>query len=141
MWIEIKNQADVESLMTEFGEFHDSCLRDIYISTKDYVDEKLAIHFENKIIGTLLFQRQFRKNTVLELKFENIDRFNFNPTPENYDGVIDCATFKKVGDLFYWADIEDWAIGDEDAHWISASKVFWRYRPELVGNISRLKEE
>jgi len=141
MWTEIISEIDIVNLMTEYGEFHDSCLRDIYISTKDFVDEKLTMHFENKIIGSLLFQRQFDKDTVLELKFENIDRFNFNPAPENYNGVIYGATFKKVGNLFYWSDIEDWEIGDEDAHWISASKVFWRYRPELRGNVIRLKEE
>ena len=140
MWKEIITEADVEALMNDYGYFHDSCLRDIYISTREYVDVRLAMHFENKTTGILLFQRQFDKNTVLELKFENIDRFNFNPLGPEYYGVIYDATFKKVGSLFYWADTEDWEVEDQDATWISSSKVYFRYRPELRGNIFRLRE-
>lgn len=141
MWKEIITEADIEALMNDYGYFHDSCLRDVYISTREYVDERLAMHFDNKTTGVLLFQRQFDKNTVLELKFENIDRFNFNPPGLEYYGVIDEATFKKVGDLFYWADIGDWEAEDPDATWISASKVYFRYRPELRGNILRLRAD
>lgn len=141
MWKEFKTEADIDSLMTDYGYFHDSCLRDIYITTREFVDEKLAMHFENKIVGTLLFQRQYEKNTVLELKFENVVRFNFNPLPEAYNGVIYDATFIKINDLFYWSDSEEWEVGDTDANWMSAKSVYWRYRPELRGNVNRLKEE
>ena len=65
MWMEIKTEADIELLMTEFEKFHDSCLRDVYILTKEFVDEKLSMHFENKIIATLLFQRQFENNQTI----------------------------------------------------------------------------
>ncbi|KAA9333602.1 hypothetical protein [Adhaeribacter soli] len=140
MWKEIKTEAEIEQLLQSYGSFHDSCLRDLHISTREYVDEKLAMGFDNKNIATLLFQRQFATNPVLELKFEDVDRLNFNPLGPEYYGIIYEATFKKVKDLFYWANEPDWEIGDEDANWISAKKVYWRYRPELIGNVTRLKE-
>ncbi len=126
--------------MNVYGSFHDSCLRDVHISTREFVDEELAMSFDNIITGTLLFQRQFKNNPVLELKFEDINRFNFNPAGL-YDGVIYEASFKKVNDLFYWSDEMDWEIGDVEANWISANKVLWRFRPELIGNVTRLKPE
>ena len=56
MWKEIKTEDDIEELLKSFGDFHDSCLRDLYISTREYVDEKLAMSFENRNIGTLLLK-------------------------------------------------------------------------------------
>ncbi|MFC5268996.1 hypothetical protein [Adhaeribacter terreus] len=140
MWTEIKSDADLEWLLKLYASFHDSCLRDLHISTKEFVDEERAMSFDNKNVATLLFQRQAKENPVLELKFEDVERFNFNP-PEMYGGVIFEATFKKENDLYYWSDEDYWGIGDNEANWISAKKVFWRLRPELLGNISRLKPE
>ena len=141
MWTEIKNQMDIDNLLNLYGYFHDSCLRDIYISTQEFVDEKRAMHFENILTATLLFQRQFKDNTVLELKFEYVDGFNYVPLKDNYTNVILDATLKTENEFFYWADFQDWEIGDNDSIWISGKKLFWRLRPELIGNIKRLNDE
>lgn len=141
MWVEIKDQTDIDKLLDSFGYFHDSCLRDIYISTREFVDEKLAMHIDNRLIGLLLFQRQFEPNAVLELKFEEIERFNFLPFNETENAVIYDTTLIIKNGLFYWADFADWEIGDNESIWISGKKLFWRFRPELTGNIKRLKEE
>lgn len=66
MWTEVLNDADIENLKILFGDFHDSCIRDIYLSTSEFVDEKRAMHFSNKLIASLLFQRPFKSNAVLE---------------------------------------------------------------------------
>jgi hypothetical protein len=68
MWTEIKDNSDIDKLMNAYGFFHDSCLRDIYITTREFVDNNLAMHFDNKLSATLLFQRQFGPNTVIELQ-------------------------------------------------------------------------
>jgi hypothetical protein len=141
MWTEIKEQSDIDKLMELYGNFHDSCLRDIYISTREFIDEKLAIHFENKLTASLLFQRQFRQTTVLELKFEDLEQFNFRPFDETTSAVIYEATLMTTNGLFYWADFADWTIGDNDSIWISGKKLFWRLRPDLIGNIKRLSNE
>ena len=138
MWTEINDQSDIDNLLDLFGYFHDSCLRDIYISTREFVDEKLAMHFDNKLTASLLFQRQFQPTSVLELKFEDIKQFNFRPLDETEFSVINDATLLTRDGLFYWSDFADWEIGDNDSIWISGKKLFWRIRPELIGNIKRL---
>ena len=138
MWTEIKSKVDIERLLDVYGNFHDSCLRDVYISTREFVDEKLAMHFDNKLTASLLFQRQFGPNAVIELKFEDIERFNFLPFNETENAVIYDATLKIENELFYWADFAGWEIGDNDSIWISGKKLFWRFRPEFIGNIKRL---
>jgi hypothetical protein len=141
MWTEIKEQSDIDKIMELYGNFHDSCLRDIYISTREFVDEKRAMHFDNKLTASLLFQRQFKQNTVLELKFEDIDHFNFNPLDKGEYAVILDATLITKSGLFYWADFAGWEIGDNEAIWISGKKLFWRLRPELIGNLKRINDE
>lgn len=141
MWREIKDQNDINNLLNLFGNFQDSCLREIYISTKEFIDEKLEMHFDNKLTVLLLFQRQYRPNNIIELKFEDIKHFNFKPFEENENPVIYDATLMIINGLFYWADSADWKIGDNDSIWINGKKVFWRERPELIGNIKRIKIE
>ena len=141
MWNEIKDNTDIDNLVKSYGFFHDSCLRDIYISTREFVDHKLAMHFDNKLTATLLFQRQFKPNSVLELRFDNIEQFNFRPFSETEDAVIYDACLIMVDGLFYWADFADWKIGDNDSIWINGQKLFWRFRPELIGNVKRVNAE
>lgn len=138
MWTEIKDEKDIQSLMTSFGGFHDSCLRDVYISTGDYVDENLAMNLENKTIASLLFQRQFKPDTVLELKFYEVQQFNYKVVTSNYNAVIYDVTLKIENGLIYWADDEEWEINDHDCVWISGKKMFWRTRPELIGQVHRV---
>lgn len=140
MWTEIKDQSDIDNLMELYGYFHDSCLRDVYISTREFIDEKLAMHFDNKLTVSFLFQRQFKPTSVIELKFEDIGQFNFQPFDETTFSVIYDATLKQTNGLFYWADSAEWEIGDNDSIWISGKRLFWRSKPEFIGNIKRLNE-
>ena len=140
MWTEIIDQAGIDELMRMFGNFHDSCIRDIYLSTQEFVDDKGAMHFENVLTASLLFQRQFKENGNLELKFEFVDQLNYNPLKDNYTNVLYDATLKFHEGLFYWSDDRDWKIGDNDAIWISGKRLFWQLRPDLTGDLQRLKE-
>jgi hypothetical protein len=140
MWRKIVTEADVQGLMNDYGGFHDSCLRDIHINTTAHVDEARSMHFANPLVFTLLFQRQSLANRILEMKFEGVTGFDLNPVGDGEAGVILGATFKKEGDLVTWADEQDWERGDEGVLWISAKSVHWRYRPELVGNVTRLNQ-
>ncbi|MDB5208010.1 MAG: hypothetical protein JWR72_3085 [Flavisolibacter sp.] len=56
-WTEIIEQADIDILVSLYGFLHDSCLRDIYISTREFVDKKLAMHFDNKLTASLFFSK------------------------------------------------------------------------------------
>lgn len=138
MWTEIKDQTDIDKLLDFYSYFQDSCIRDIYISTMEFVDEKHDMHFDNTLSASLLFQREFGPLYVLELKFEEIERFNFRPFKEMEKVAIYEVTLLTTNGLFYWADDVDWKMGDNDSIWISGKKLFWRLRPELIGNINRM---
>ena len=140
MWTEISSNNDIQYLLESYGYFHDSCLRDVYISTMEFVDEKRAMHFSNTLTATLLFQRQTYKNDILELRFDDLVYLNYNPLKDNYTNVLLDASLKLLEGKFFWADHQDWEVGDNDAVWISGKKLFWRYRPELIGNIRRVNE-
>lgn len=141
MWTEIKEQSDIDKVMELYGNFHDSCLRDVYISTREFIDEERAMHFSNKLTALLLFQSQFTQNTVLELKFEDIECFNFYPVENDGYSIIFDATLIAKNGLFYWADFAGWEIGNNKAIWISGKRLFWRLQPELIGNIKRISDE
>ena len=139
-WKEIKDDNDIKTLMKLYGNFHDGCLREIHIVTIESVDSRLSMSFDGSLTATLLFQRQYRNPTVIELKFVNVGQFNFNPPGPTYNSVIYDATFKKVDNLFYWASEDNWELGDNDAVWISGEKVHWRERPELIGKVNRISD-
>jgi hypothetical protein len=88
--------------------------------------------------ATLLFQRQYKNLPVIELKFDNVDQFNYNPLEQGSYAVILDATFIKTDGLFYWADEDNWKIVDNEAVWISGERVYWRERPELLGQVNRM---
>jgi len=145
MWKEIINNDDILTLRNLYGDFHDSCLRDLYLSTKEFVDERKAMSFSNDCTATLLFQRQSRINPVLELKFLGLQHLSYHPLLANYNNVIYDVTLKIDDGLFYWADFEGWTLSDynsrdKDSFWICSEKLFWRLRPELIGNVNRLTE-
>ena len=140
-WKEIQDEKDIETLLQLYGHFHDGCLREVHIVTRESVDSELYMSFDGNLTAILLFQRQYKDPTVIELKFETVGQFNFNPSESNYDSIIYDATFKKIDNLFYWANEEDWKFGDNTAVWISGQKVFWRERPELIGHVNRISTE
>lgn len=132
MWTEIKTQSDIDSLLELYGFFHDSCIRDFHISTRAYVEKNLSMGFDNTLTISILFQRQFSPNSVLELKFEDAVKFNYYP----YDDIIYDASIIIEDGLFYWTESE---INDLSSTWICGEKLYWRFRPELLGNIERMK--
>ena len=133
MWTEIKDQIEIENLMEKFGDFHDSCIRDIYISTEEFVDKEHSMCFENVLTVSLLFQRQSRENSVLELKFEAVKGMDYGQWFKDGSTMTYEATLEMENDLFYW--VNDFNLE------ISAKRVFWRFRPELVGNVRRINED
>jgi hypothetical protein len=139
-WTEIKNDSDIETLLQLYGDFHDGCLREVHIVTRESVDSGLSMSFDGNLTATLLFQRQYKNPTVIELKFDNVGQFNFLSPGSNYDSIIYEATFKKIGDIFYWSSEGNWDLGDNDAVWVSGQRVYWRERPELIGQVNRISD-
>jgi hypothetical protein len=60
--------------------------------------------------------------------------------PDHYNAVIYDATLKFEDGVFYFADDEEWDLDDDDGVWISGKKLFWRLRPDLIGEVIRVQE-
>ena len=129
MWSEIKDQRGIDDLMENFDFFHDTCVRDIYISTKEFVDEERSMYFDNVLTVSLLFQRQSRENSILELKFEVLKKMDYDWLRST---LMYEATLKIDNNLFHWKD---------DVGTINGEKLFWQFRPELVGNVKRINDD
>ena len=135
-WKQISSKHEIEDLLNLFGGFHDGCIRDIYLTTKQRVDNDLSMTFDNEQEAIVLFQRQFKNPTVIELRFSELERLNFNP-PD--DGIIYDCTLELIDGTFFWADEENCKPDDNSTTWISSRKLFWRERPELIGTVKRLQ--
>lgn len=42
-WIGVKDRKNIQNIPDAFGWFHDSCLKELYMSTESYVDEELSM--------------------------------------------------------------------------------------------------
>ncbi len=138
-WINVHSQADVDYLLDRFGGFHDSCLREMHVWTEHWVVEDLAMaapgHLDTHV--RILFQRQFREPSAIEMLFSQVTRLNLVPSPENYDSIIFDATLLIRGDTIYWSDDAGWSPDDPQCHrstWIAAKQLCWRDASEWLGH-------
>ena len=137
-WIEVNEQKQVDALLEQFGYFHDSCLREMYMWTGTYVNEKLSMTVPGELDTKvkLLFQRQAADPCAIEILFEQVTAIHITPSPDNCDSIIYDAIVLKVEDTFYWADSYDWhPVKNRDAcsSWISAKIMKWRTVNEWMG--------
>jgi hypothetical protein len=135
-WRHVVTQADADALMDLFGGFHDGCIREAHLWTDHWVSQDLSMscpgHLDNRI--RFLIQRQFLDPSAIELLFDEVTRFNFVPSPENYDSIIYSATLLVQGEVIFWSPDAPWRPDDpkrDDATWISARKLRWREVPWL----------
>ncbi|UOG72753.1 hypothetical protein MTX78_11510 [Hymenobacter tibetensis] len=140
MWISIKNQGDADFLMQTFRGFHDSCIKELAIQNREFVDEHLAMHFDNKTFVKVLFQSQFKENSVLEMLFEDVVDFNWVQDEKSSD-VTASLIFEAVclweNDTLYWAENMEWQIDSSnknDYRWIAAKLCHWRILEAALGS-------
>jgi hypothetical protein len=134
-WKEIKTQAEADTLMAIFGDFHDGCLKEAHLWSDHWVSPDLSMscpgNLDNRI--RLLVQRQFKNPSAIEMLFEEeVTRFNLVPTPENYDTIIFSATLLVRDGSVFWSPDEDWRPdkpGRDESTWISARRLRWREVP------------
>ena len=141
-WQAVETQEDLQQLLHQFGYFHDSCLKELYIWTGAYVSEELGIAVANTLdtCARLLFQRQFKECSAIELFFEEVTTIHISPAKEDYMELILDATLIKKDDLFYWAANGDWNPEEGfngNVHWISGKKLKWREVTEWLGDEKR----
>ena len=55
-----------------FGNFHDSCVREVHVVTGHFVEEDLTMRVDWRTTIHMLIQRQFRNPCAIELRFEEV---------------------------------------------------------------------
>ena len=135
-WLELAEAADIADLMQRFGNFHDSCVREIHVATSHYVDQDHRMHFDWRNSVQILVQRQFRNPSAIELRFDGVTGLHVSPPKPNCDSIIfDAAFFLREG-VFYWAESsllepDDSSVGE--TMWVAARRVFWRDASDWLG--------
>ena len=124
--------------MRLFGDFHDAVLREAHLWTKHWVGDKLGmavgVGLDTRV--RMLFQRQSRPVSAIELLFEEVVRLNVIPSPEGYEGSIFTATLFHDKRMFFWAEEGKWRPGEDDSDrvtWISARRLYWRDASDWMG--------
>lgn len=135
-WNIIKNQEDVSFLNDIFGNFHDSCLKEVCFSTGGFVAENYAMNVLGLPIARFLFQRQAQNPAVIELEFSEVIQINIKPVEKNQGvDIISTQLYLKDG-IFFWSEKDyEFYENDKDMNtWIAARAVKWRERGEALGN-------
>jgi len=113
MWNHINNQADIDNLLAEYYDFHDSCICSVdYISGAN-VNEKGSMHGINKDCILLMrfdsqmpeFDKQPEKKS-LELKFIGLRRIDLIGYQDNYFCNISSCYLSFYNDYIIWSDDE-----------------------------------
>ena len=135
-WQPVQSVADIERLMSCFGGFHDSCLREAHLWTGYFVDHDLTMVCPGSLdVGLrMLFQRQFREPSAIEMLFEEVTAFYLAPSSENYDAIIFEATLQlRPNGTFYWSDTPGGVEHAIDRTWVAARRLSWRDATEWMG--------
>lgn len=137
MWNEINNQEDLKSFMDTHYGFHDSCIKELKYISGAYVQEDLSMNPVNVQRNLkVVFQRQFKNPTVIEMEFVGLKHLNMFPNDENYTCEILDATMILKEDCIYWCDCGDLSEDDFETYegtLICATKARWRVADEYIG--------
>lgn len=140
-WIELKEELEIRELLENYGYFHDGCLKEVHMWTETHVDDNLTMNAPSGLDTNvkLLFQRQFKNPSVIELWFEGITGIYILPTLEKFDSILFEAIILKQKDTYYWSDDIDFDPNqiEYNISWISAKKLRWREKNDWLGKQNR----
>lgn len=127
-WKKVNSQNDIDKLMKEFYNFHDSCMTDFSCKTGMYVDKKKRMGQDGISEISIIFQSQLC-NTI-EIYFENIKSLNIYVwNKDKYFNNIDEVTVYIENDLIYWinSSMSNYNNLDNETTYIICEKVKYRY--------------
>jgi hypothetical protein len=135
-WLSLVEPEEIANLMQMFGNFHDSCVREIHVATGHYVDQDLRMTVDWRTNVQMLVQRQYRNPCAIELRFDGVTGMHVSPPPRDCESVISDAAFFVQDGTYYWAESGLWrperSCGCE-ATWIAARQVYWREASDWLG--------
>ncbi len=133
-WQALQTQTQLEELMSLFGNFHDSCVREMHAVTGHYVDESLYMTVEWRTTVHVLIQRQYRRLSAIHLRIEEVVGLRLSAPPPDYENIILGAAFFVQNGVFYWADNAAWTPESSgETTWVAARKVYWRDASDWIG--------
>lgn len=138
-WQEILNQDDIDNFMNKFGHFHDGCIKEVHYVSGAYVGKDLSMMpINDKRILRVIFQRQWKNPSVIEVEFLGLIQFNLKPVDDTYTCEMFGTFMKYINEVFYWADDSGWDMESEDKNeytWIAAKNVRWRENDDYLGDM------
>lgn len=138
-WNIINDEKDIEYVLTRFGHFHDSCIKEVKYTSGSFVNEDCSMKpFDDLSQVHMIIQRQNIEHSVIEIVFEGVERFNLVPAREGYDSVIFHLHMKKKDNRIYVADeivdIDEFAQNSDWLTWIRATSAKWREVNQYIGD-------
>jgi hypothetical protein len=136
MWNKILTKNDIDKLMQTFGDFHDSCIKEIKYMSGAYVNFNLGMHAINdKRILHMIFQRQCKNPTAIEMRFIGLNKLTLIPNNLEYTCEIFEASMMIKNDGIYWFDCADDCedLSDYNGTYLCAENVEWRIADEYIG--------
>lgn len=140
MWNEISSQKDANNLLELFGYFHDGCIKELkYVSGQSVDSDMGMMPINEKRELCLIFQRQWRDPSVIEIVFSGLSLLHLAPVDENYTAEISEANMEFSEDGVFWVD---GSLSEKELHnasdseeytWIKAKKAKWRIVEEFIG--------
>lgn len=127
MWIEVKDDAAIEKLMSDFHGFHDSVIVSISYNSGSYVDEdEVMYQMISADEHTLLMTLHSQWSKPIELLFSGVRKFCITGFQDGYDNELFDATLEFRTDLLgatrddaliVWADYKGFDIKQHTEHY------------------------
>jgi hypothetical protein len=151
MWIPLSSAGAIADLLTNFGGFHDACLREVALATDTYVDEKRAMTCPGNLdtSALLYFQRQNQDFPAIELRCTGVTQFRLRPTPDSCDSIIVDGTVATDGERLRlavcfvgaplrgppnsWLELPHRSLEEPDLE-VVAQSMAWRSLNDALGN-------
>ena len=130
MWQEIRTEEELLCFKDKVCSFHDSCIKEISYISGAYVDENLSMYpINDRRVLRVVIQRQFEKDSIIEMEFQDLKYLKLFPVDERYTcEILDSTMIIKDGNIF-WCDCGGLSEPDLDDYagtLICASKLRWR---------------
>ena len=130
MWEKISTNDEILTFMERVCGFHDSCIKEMRYVSGAYVDVNLSMFpLNNQRVLKVLIQRQYEKDSMIEMEFQGLKYAKFFPADENYTCEIsDSTMFMKDGSI-YWCDcgnVSESNLEDYTGTLICAARLKWR---------------
>lgn len=142
-WNSIENQNDIENLLKEYVNFHDSCITSLYYESGAGVDDNGSMHGISRDCSLLVsFESQTAytlkkpEKKKLNLKFTGLRMLNLVGYEEDYFcSIFDCHL--SISDKgVVWANVDSFSLNDYRETdllndflptFIIADKLYWSF--------------